>query len=133
MRFQTPLVSARLIRRYKRFLSDMTLEDGREITAHCANPGAMAGLKDPGLKCWLEPNDDPKKKLKFGWRVAELPDGHWAGIDTAVPNRVVKEALLARLIPELAAYETVRPEVKYGQKSRVDFLLTQDGLPDAYV
>ena len=133
MRFQTPLVPARLIRRYKRFLSDHMLEDGSEITAHCANPGAMAGLKDPGLRCWLEPNDDPKKKLKFGWRLCELPDGQWAGIDTAIPNRVVKEALIARQIPELAAYETVRPEVKYGQKSRVDFLLTQPGLPDAYV
>ena len=133
MRFQTPLVPARLIRRYKRFLSDMTLDDGREITAHCANPGAMAGLKDPGLKCWLEPNDDPKKKLKFGWRVSELPGGHWVGIDTAVPNRVVKEALIARAVPELAGYETVRPEVKYGQRSRVDFLLTQPDLPDAYV
>ena len=133
MRFQTPLVPARLIRRYKRFLSDMELEDGTEVTAHCANPGSMLGLKEPGMRCWLEPNDDPKKKLNFGWRLTELPGGHWAGIDTSLPNRVVKEALTARLVPELAAYGFVRPEVKYGQKSRVDFLLSEPGLPDAYV
>ncbi len=133
MRFQTPLVPGRLIRRYKRFLADVELDSGEVITAHCANPGAMLGLKDEGLRVWLEPNDDPKRKLKYGWRLAELPGGHWAGIDTAVPNRVVKEALLARAVPALAAYGTVRPEVKYGQKSRVDFLLSEPGLPDAYV
>lgn len=133
MRFQTPLIPGRLIRRYKRFLADVELDNGTVVTAHCANPGAMLGLKDEGLRIWLEPNDDPKRKLKYGWRLAELPGGHWAGIDTAVPNRIVKEALLARAVPELAAYETVRPEVKYGRKSRVDFLLSGDGLRDAYV
>ncbi|NRA98989.1 MAG: DNA/RNA nuclease SfsA [Rhodobacteraceae bacterium] len=134
MQFTTPLVPARLIRRYKRFLADAVLEaTGEEVTAHCPNPGSMMGLKDEGLRIWLEPNDDPKKKLKYAWRVAELPDGHYSGIDTAVPNRVVKEALLARAVPELAAYGTVRPEVKYGTNSRVDFLLTEPGLPDAYV
>ncbi|MDJ0826284.1 MAG: DNA/RNA nuclease SfsA [Rhodobacter sp.] len=133
MRFQTPLIPARLIRRYNRFLSDMVLEDGREVVAHCPNPGSMMGLKDPGLRCWLERNDDPKKKLRYGWRLVEFPGGHWSGIDTAVPNRVVKEALAARAIAELASYGGVRPEVKYGQKSRVDFLLTEPGLRDAYV
>lgn len=134
MRFQTPLVPGRLTRRYKRFLSDVRLEaDGREIVAHCPNPGAMLGLAEPGLRIWLEPNDDPRKKLKFGWRLAELEDGHMAGIDTAVPNRVVREALEARAIPTLADYGTVRSEVKYGKNSRVDFLLSEPGLPDAYV
>lgn len=135
MRFQTPLVPARLIRRYKRFLADVVLEaDGREVTAHAPNPGAMIGLAEPGMRIWLEPNDDPRKKLKFGWRLVELDDGHWAGIDTGVPNRVVAEALRARQIPALAGYGTLRPEVRYGsEKSRVDFLLTEPGLPDAYV
>ncbi len=134
MRFQTDLVPARLIRRYKRFLADAVLEEtGEEITAHCPNPGSMMGLDAPGLRIWLEPNDDPRRKLKYGWRLAELPGGYWAGIDTAVPNRVVKEALIARAVPELAVYSNVRAEVKYGRASRVDFLLTEPGLPDAYV
>ncbi|NNK79652.1 MAG: DNA/RNA nuclease SfsA [Litoreibacter sp.] len=133
MRFQTPLLPATLIRRYKRFLADIRLEDGREVTAHCPNPGAMLGLKEPGIRIWVEPNDDPRKKLKYGWRIAELPDGHLAGIDTGISNRVVKEALTGRAINPLAHYGTVRPEVGYGTGSRIDFLLQQEGLPDAYV
>jgi len=133
MRFQTDLIPARLIRRYKRFLADCILEDGREITAHCANPGSMMGLADEGMKVWLEPNDDPKRKLNFGWRLIEHENGHFTGVDTSVPNRALRETLEQQRIPELAAYETVRPEVKYGVKSRIDFLLTQDGLPDCYV
>ncbi len=133
MRFETPLVPARLIRRYKRFLADCRLEDGREVTAHCANPGSMMGLAEPGEKIWLEPNDDPKKKLKYGWRLVDHENGHFTGVDTSVPNKALRVALEAREIPELAAYETVRPEVKYGENSRIDFLLTGPGLPDAYV
>ena len=133
MRFQTDLVPARLIRRYKRFLADCRLEDGREITAHCANPGSMMGMKDEGIKVWLEPNDDPKKKLKYGWRLIDHVNGHFTGVDTSVPNRALRTALEAGEIDALTAYKTVRPEVKYGENSRIDFLLTQDGLPDAYV
>ncbi len=133
MRFQTDLVPARLIRRYKRFLADCRLEDGREVTAHCANPGSMMGLAIEGSKIWLEPNDDPKKKLRYGWRLVDHENGHFTGVDTSLPNRVLRTALETRAIAPLAAYTTVRPEVKYGTNSRVDFLLSQDGLPDAYV
>ena len=133
MRFQTPLVPGRLIRRYKRFLADVELDDGGVVTAHCANPGAMIGLKEPGLRVWLEPNDDPKKKLRFGWRLAQLSNGAWVGIDTGVPNKVIKEALQAKQISQLAAYNTILQEQKYGSNSRVDFLLKEPGLPDAYV
>ncbi|MFW8633609.1 DNA/RNA nuclease SfsA [Cribrihabitans pelagius] len=133
MRFETPLIPAVLIRRYKRFLADCRLEDGREVTAHCANPGSMMGLAEPGMRIWLEPNDDPKKKLKYGWRLVEQPDGHFTGVDTSVPNRALRSALLAGEIPELAGYEAVRAEVKYGANSRIDFLLSQPGLPDCYV
>lgn len=133
MQFSTPLIRATLIRRYKRFLADIRLEDGREVTAHCPNPGGMLGLKDEGLTIWVEPNDDPKKKLKYGWRLAELQGGHLAGIDTAVPNRVVGEALSTGRVAELSTYKSIRAEVPYGTRSRVDFLLRQDGLPDAYV
>ena len=133
MRFQTPLVPARLIKRYKRFLADCVLDDGREITAHCANPGSMMGLADPGTRIWLEPNDDPKKKLKYGWRLVDHENGHFTGVDTSVPNRALRAALEAHEIAELAAYSAVRPEVKYGENSRIDFLLSSKGLPDAYV
>ncbi|KIC24758.1 MULTISPECIES: DNA/RNA nuclease SfsA [unclassified Leisingera] len=133
MNFAQPLIPATLIRRYKRFLADCRLVDGQEITAHCANPGSMMGLADPGMKVWLEPNDDPKKKLKYGWRLVEHADGHFTGVDTSVPNRALRAALEAGEVAELAAYKTVRAEVKYGANSRIDFLLQQDGLPDCYV
>lgn len=133
MRFQTPLVPATLIKRYKRFLADIRLDDGREVTAHCANPGSMMGLAEPGMRIWVEPNDDPKKKLKYGWRLIEHENGHFTGVDTSVPNRAVRAALIAREIPQLANYTNVRPEVKYGENSRVDFLLTGSRLKDAYV
>lgn len=133
MQFSTPLVPATLIKRYKRFLADCTLENGEVVTAHCANTGAMTGLKDEGLRVWLEPNDDPKKKLNYSWKFVELSKGHFAGIDTALTNRLVKEALLAKHIPTLAPYANIRPEAKYGTNSRIDFLLADDALPDCYV
>lgn len=133
MRFGEPLIRGALERRYKRFLADVTLESGETVVAHCANPGAMLGLDAPGLTVWLEPNDDPRRKLRYSWKLAELPGGALAGIDTAVPNKVVGEALRAGAVPGLAAYSGVRAEVAYGARSRVDFLLTEPGLPDAYV
>ena len=133
MRFQTELVPARLIRRYKRFLADCTLEGGREVTAHCANPGSMMGLAEPGMRIWLEPNDDPKRKLNYGWRLVDHENGHFTGVDTSVPNRAIKAALEARKVGALSDYGTIRPEVKYGENSRIDFLLTEPGRPDAYV
>jgi len=133
MRFPTPLIRATLLRRYNRFLADIRFDDGTEAVAHCPNPGSMMGLNDPNMQIWVERNDDPKKKLRYGWRLAELPGGHWAGIDTSVPNRVVAEALAAGAIPNLAGYASIRPEQKYGTNSRIDFLLTDPDRPDAYV
>ena len=133
MRFQTPLIEAVLLRRYKRFLADIRLPDGREVTAHCPNPGAMLGLADPGRRIWVEPNDDPGRKLRFGWRLVELGEGHLAGIDAGLPNRVVAEALARGGIPPLAGYGTIRPEQRYGTNSRIDFLLSEPGRADAYI
>ncbi len=133
MDFARPLQRGRLLRRYKRFLADVMLDDGREVTAHCANPGAMLGLNAPGLPVWLEPNDDPRRSLRFAWRLVELPDGHWAGIDTGVPNRIVAEALRAGRVPALSGYDAFRPEVRYGAASRVDFVASGPGLPPAFV
>lgn len=131
MRFATPLIRARLIRRYMRFLSDVELEDGRVVKAHCPNPGSMMGLKDEGLPVWLEGNDDPKKKLDWGWRLVELPDA-FVGIDTGAANKVVAEALNAGL-DGLDGYDVIRPEVKYREKSRVDFLMSGEGRRDCYL
>ncbi len=133
MRFQTPLMPARLIRRYKRFLADIRLDDGREVTAHCANPGSMMGLAEPGLRIWVEPNDDPKKKLKYGWRLVDHENGHFTGVDTSVPNRALRAAFLAGSVPGFDGYDRVLPEQKYGTNSRIDFLLRGPGRPDAFV
>lgn len=133
MRFQTPLVPGTLIRRYKRFLADVTLADGQEITAHCANPGSMTGLAEPGMRVWLEPNDDPKKKLKYGWRLVEHDTGDFTGVDTAIPNRMLRAALEAREVSGVTAFDRLRAEVPYGEKSRIDFLLTREGYPDLYI
>ncbi len=132
MKFDIPLIPATLIRRYKRFLADVTLKDGGQVTAHVANPGSMLGMKHEGLRVWLEPNDDPKRKLKYSWKLAELEDGTLVGVDTSLPNKVVSEALADGLAAELG-YAHIRPEVKYGENSRVDFLLTDDGRPDCYL
>ena len=101
MRFATPLVSGRLIRRYMRFLSDVELDDGTVVKAHCPNPGSMMGSKDEGMRVWLEGNDDPKKKLDWGWRLAQVGDA-FVGIDTGAANGVVAQAL-ANGIDGLAA------------------------------
>lgn len=121
MRFQTELVPATLIRRYKRFLADIRLDDGREVTAHCPNPGAMTGMAEAGMRIWVEPNVDPKKKLKFGWRLAEVGEA-LVVVDTSLANRVVGEALTGGALPDLAG--EIRAEVPYGENSRADFLLT---------
>jgi sugar fermentation stimulation protein A len=133
MRFQTPLIRATLLRRYKRFLADCRLPDGREVTAHVANPGSMLGLAEPGLTVWLEPNDDPRKKLKFAMRLVEDAGGALVGVDTGAANRILRPALQAGAVPGLEGYDTVRPEVRYDEGSRIDFLLSAPGRPDAYV
>lgn len=127
MDFPTPLVPARLQRRYKRFLADMVLEDGREVVAHCPNPGAMTGLAEPGTRCWLAPARTGAK-LAWGWRLAETGSG-MAAIDTGIANRVVAEALAAHAIPGLPAYDGFRPEVRLGPESRIDFQLTGSAGP----
>ncbi len=124
MKFETALIEGTLIKRYKRFLADVQLFDGQVITAHCANPGAMLGLKDPGLKVWLSPSNNPKRKLKYSWELIELADQTMVGINTQHPNKLVEEAIIDGTITELAGYKTMRREVKYGHNSRIDLLLS---------
>ncbi|MEM9428831.1 MAG: DNA/RNA nuclease SfsA [Pseudomonadota bacterium] len=122
MQFDPPLQPATLVRRYNRFLADVTFGDGSTATAHCANPGTMLSVSTPGSRVWLQESTNPKRKLRWSWKLIELEDGI-AGIDTGVPNRIVAEALAAGRIPALGRYDTVRAEVPYGERSRVDFLL----------
>ncbi|MCV6575653.1 MAG: DNA/RNA nuclease SfsA [Cohaesibacter sp.] len=132
MKLPTPLIPARLIKRYKRFLADMQLENGDIITAHCANPGSMLGLKEEGSLCWLSKSDNPKRKLAYSWELMEV-DGALVGINTTHPNRIVEEAIKIGAITELSGYDEVLREVKYGENSRIDLLLRADDKPDCYV
>ena len=138
MEFPTPLVRGRLIQRYKRFLADIVLDDGTEITAHCPNPGAMIGLNMPGLTCWLSKSPDPKRKLPYTWELVEVPgekpgEVTLTGLNTMHPNRLVAEALAADHFPELTGYDSHRREVRYGENSRVDFLLEAPGRPRCWL
>lgn len=132
MRFPSPLLPGTLVRRYKRFFADVALADGSEITAHCPNPGAMLGLNAPGLEAWVSTSEDPKRKLRHTLELVRA-DGALVGINTGHPNRIVAEALAARALPSLSAYGTVRREVAYGERSRVDFLLEGEGLPPCWL
>lgn len=125
MRLPSPLFRGTLVQRYKRFLADITLETGEVITAHCANPGAMLGLNMPGLPVYVSKSDNPKRKLQYSLELVELPTG-LVGINTNYPNKIVAQALSENAIKELNPIQDFKAEVKYGENSRIDFLLDQN-------
>ena len=139
MRFPTPLLQGRLIRRYKRFLADVDLgrEGGGEVvTVHVPNSGSMIGLNTPGSAVWLSRSDNPKRKLAHTLELVE-PAAPWGeglvGVNTGHPNALAAAAIATGTIPELAGYGRLRREVKYGRNSRIDLLLEDASRPSAYV
>jgi sugar fermentation stimulation protein A len=123
-----PLYPGILLKRYKRFFADVELASGEVVTAHCPNTGPMTGVCIPGNPVQLSKSDNPNRKLAYTWEMIQLHDHKptWVGINTALPNRIVKLALEKNLFPQLGKYSQIRGEVAYGQdkKSRVDFFLS---------
>ncbi|SMF66754.1 sugar fermentation stimulation protein A [Xaviernesmea oryzae] len=132
MRFDPPLVPATLLQRYKRFLFDAVAADGTPFTGSCPNTGSMRGLTAPGSRIWVSLHDSPTRKYRHMFEMIEV-DGEMVGINTGLPNRLAEEAIRAGLIPSLTGYDTILREQRYGRNSRIDFLLSGRGLPDAYV
>jgi sugar fermentation stimulation protein A len=136
MRFDPPLTSGTLAKRYKRFLADIVLDNGDMMTVHVANPGAMTGLDRPFSRIWISDSQNPLRKLRYSWELIEADFGNGpelVGVNTGNPNNLVAEILTTGLIPELRDYTTVKREVKYGTNSRVDFLLESPKLPACYL
>ena len=132
MEFPDPLIHGRLIKRYKRFLTDVELDDGTVVVAHCANSGSMESVKEPGSDVWLSPARNPDRKLKFTWELVKVGET-LVGINTSLPNYIVSEAIETGKVKELTGYASLRREVKYGKNSRIDILLEDDAKPKCYV
>jgi sugar fermentation stimulation protein A len=117
-----PLIRGTLISRYKRFMTDVRLRNGHVVTAHCPNSGSMAACCEPGRPVFLSRHNSPARRLKYTWELIDMP-GSLVGVNTSVPNRLARAAILAGQVAELEGYDTVQTEVRYGQNSRVDLLL----------
>lgn len=134
MQFDPPLQSGILIKRYKRFLADVKLEDGSDITVHCPNTGSMKNCAEPGSRVWFSDSGNDKRKYRHTWELIQVQGDAIAGINTGRANALVLEALQSGAIDALAGYETIRSEVKYGsENSRIDLLLAADGRPSCFV
>ena len=132
MLFDRPLVPAVLVQRYKRFLFDAVLEDGRTITGSCPNTGSMRGLTTPGSRIWLSEHDSPTRKYRHMFEMVEV-GGTVVGINTGLPNRLAEEAIKTGQVGDLHLYSTLQREQKYGRNSRIDMLLTDQTRGRAYV
>lgn len=118
------LVRGRLVRRHKRFKADVTLSNGHIVTAFCPNTGSMASCSEPGRTVYLSRHNRPDRKLKYTWEMIKMPSS-LVGVNTGVPNRLVKASIQAGRIRELTGYDRLRAEVRYGRNSRIDLLLEQ--------
>ncbi len=126
------LISGTLVNRYKRFLADVKLDNGRIVTAHCPNTGSMTGCCEPGRPVHLSFHNNPKRKLKYTWELIEMPTS-LVGVNTMVPNRLVHNSIRSSKVPELTGYENVTREVTTGKGSRIDLRLDGKGKEPCYV
>lgn len=134
MHYPYPLEPGVLVRRYQRFLADITLADGRTITAHCPNTGSMQNCASPGSRVWVYDAHNPRRKLRYSWELVEVAQRYLACINTQRANQVIKEGVISGHIPELAGYAQLRSECRYGREnSRIDFLLQDEEKADCYV
>lgn len=132
MQIELPTIEGRLVRRYKRFLADVKGPDGKVLVAHCPNTGSLKGCLEEGARVVLRDSQDAKRKLRYTLQSIEV-NGSWVNVDTGLPNALVTEAIQEGLIKDLAGYDSVRREVKYGKSSRIDILLERDGGERCYV
>lgn len=134
MKYQPRLDSGTLLKRYKRFLADVELENGEHITIHCPNTGAMTGCAEPGVKVYFSTSDNKKRKYPNTFELSSNSHGHLIGVNTAKANHIVKEAIESGLVSELKGYEQLATEVKYGsENSRIDIKLTDPNRSDCYI
>jgi sugar fermentation stimulation protein A len=126
------LIPGTLVRRYKRFLADVRLENGKSVTAHCPNSGSMTACCEPGRPVFISYHDNPRRKLAYTWELIQMPTS-LVGVNTQVPNRLTAVAIEAGKVAALAGYTTVKREVKVGQRSRIDILLESQGRRPCYV
>ncbi len=134
MKFPSPLIPATLIRRYKRFLADVILPNGEEVTVHTPNTGAMLGCAEPGSRIWLHDTANPKRKYPLAWELSTSTEGVIIGVNTHLVNRLVQEGIENGVIEGLQGYRAIRQEVRYGEEnSRIDLLLQHPGRADCYV
>ena len=124
MQLQKKLQEGVLLKRYKRFLADITNQEGEFITIHCPNTGSMMNCQEPGSRIWYSDSENSKRKYACTWELVEVESKHIVGINTGLANKLVHEAIASNRIEELMAYRSLRTEVAYGeQKSRIDLLL----------
>ena len=119
------LIKGNLVKRYKRFLADIILEDGQEITAHVPNSGAMTSCIEDNCEVWVSFHDNPKRKLKYTLELTKMGE-NLICTNTGVANKIAIEAIENKTIKELQGYSSLKPEQKYGQNSRIDILLENE-------
>ena len=127
-----PLIRGNLVKRYKRFMADVVLETGEQITAHCPNSGSMLGCCEPGRPVYLSHHNNPKRKLKYTWELIDMPSS-LVGVNTLIPNRLVATSIATGALAEFKYYDSVRREVKTSHGSRIDLLLTQNDQDSCFV